>query len=176
MCGDTVPDSNSVAARRWDPGQPCHPHGSGPHFWRGTRVCAARRNAESPAQQPITPAPPDPAIAAALRTISPRPDPRRHREAGQLSQPQHDQQHGKRSSARHRRAGRGRLDRERVPAYLVAACGNCLEVKRDDFVEPPQTGPTARIKQPTRIVNVYAVLRGLGSRAGEPARAGDRPL
>jgi len=35
-------------------------------------------------------------------------------------------------------------------------CGGCLEVKTDDFVEPPGD----RIKEPTRIVNVYAVLRG----------------
>jgi len=43
---------------------------------------------------------------------------------------------------------------------ISATCGHCLEVKRDDFVEPPQSGPSARIVKPTRIVNVYAVLRG----------------
>jgi Peptidase family M28 len=37
-----------------------------------------------------------------------------------------------------------------------AACGGCLEVKRDSFTEPPQS----RIPQPTLITNVYAVLRG----------------
>jgi Peptidase family M28 len=41
-------------------------------------------------------------------------------------------------------------------------CGGCLEVKTDDFVEQP----AERIKEPTRIVNVYAVLRG-----SDPARA-----
>jgi hypothetical protein len=40
------------------------------------------------------------------------------------------------------------------------ACNHCLEVKVDDFVEPAETGPSARIKQPTRIRNVYAILRG----------------
>lgn len=45
---------------------------------------------------------------------------------------------------------------------ISASCGNCLEVKRDDFVEPPQAGTTARIVKPTRIVNIYAVLRGTG--------------
>jgi len=37
-----------------------------------------------------------------------------------------------------------------------AACGGCLEVKRDSFTEVPQS----RIAQPTPITNVYAVLRG----------------
>ncbi len=36
------------------------------------------------------------------------------------------------------------------------ACGGCLEVKTDDFVQA--TGD--RVAKPTRIVNVYAVLRG----------------
>ena len=35
-------------------------------------------------------------------------------------------------------------------------CGGCLEVKTDDFVEPPGE----RIKEPTRILNIYAVLHG----------------
>lgn len=41
-----------------------------------------------------------------------------------------------------------------------ADCGGCLEVKRDTFTEPPNTGPNARIVRPTTITNVYAVLRG----------------
>jgi hypothetical protein len=41
-----------------------------------------------------------------------------------------------------------------------ADCGGCMEVKRDTFTEPPQTGPNARITQPTTITNVYAILRG----------------
>lgn len=49
---------------------------------------------------------------------------------------------------------------------ISAACGGCLEVKRDDFVEPPQTGPYARILKPTKITNVYAILRGT-----DPAQA-----
>jgi len=36
------------------------------------------------------------------------------------------------------------------------ACGGCLEVGTDDFVEPAG----GRIPKPTEIVNVYAVLRG----------------
>jgi hypothetical protein len=45
-------------------------------------------------------------------------------------------------------------------------CGGCLDVKRDTFTEPPQTGPNPRITQPTTITNVYAILRG-----SDPAQA-----
>ena len=48
---------------------------------------------------------------------------------------------------------------ERLQSYS-GDCGGCLEVKRDTFTEPPQTGPHPRITQPTTITNVYAVLRG----------------
>ena len=41
-------------------------------------------------------------------------------------------------------------------------CGGCLEVKRDTFTEQP----TSRIPAPTKITNVYAVLRG-----SDPAQA-----
>jgi hypothetical protein len=43
------------------------------------------------------------------------------------------------------------------------ACGGCLEVKVDSFIEPPAAGLAAyrsRIVKPTPIRNVYAVLRG----------------
>jgi hypothetical protein len=49
------------------------------------------------------------------------------------------------------------------------ACGNCLEVKVDDFVEQPPTGAAAtraRIVKPTEIRNVYAILHG-----SDPAQA-----
>jgi hypothetical protein len=42
-------------------------------------------------------------------------------------------------------------------------CGGCLEVKTDEFIQEP--GP--RIPMPTKITNVYAVLRG-----SDPANAG----
>jgi len=35
-------------------------------------------------------------------------------------------------------------------------CGGCLEVKTDDFMQPP----SRRVKDPTRLINVYAVLKG----------------
>ena len=43
------------------------------------------------------------------------------------------------------------------------ACGGCLEVKTDEFTQEP--GP--RVPTPTKITNVYAVLRGT-----DPANAG----
>lgn len=50
-------------------------------------------------------------------------------------------------------------------------CGGCLEVKRDEFLEPAQSGPAARIVKPTKLTNVYAVLRGT-----DPAQAARRVL
>jgi hypothetical protein len=41
-----------------------------------------------------------------------------------------------------------------------AACNGCLEVKLDTFVETPQPGPKSRIPNPTKITNIYAVLKG----------------
>ena len=49
-------------------------------------------------------------------------------------------------------------------------CGGCLEVKTDEFTQEP--GP--RIPKPTKITNVYAVLRGSDSGQRGPHRAGDR--
>ncbi len=51
---------------------------------------------------------------------------------------------------------------------ISKACGQCLEVDRDTFVADPGSGePWAkRIPRPTRITNVYAILRGT-----DPAQA-----
>lgn len=45
---------------------------------------------------------------------------------------------------------------------ISAGCGGCLEVKRDTFTaDPASGGPWAgRIPKPTRMTNVYAILRG----------------
>ena len=51
---------------------------------------------------------------------------------------------------------------------ISAACGNCLEVKRDDFIEPAGTGPHARIPKPTRLVHVYAILHGTEGKGAAP--------
>jgi hypothetical protein len=55
--------------------------------------------------------------------------------------------------------------------HISEGCGHCLEVKRDDFVEPPQQTANPRIVRPTRIVNIYAVLKG-----SDPAQADRRVL
>ena len=43
---------------------------------------------------------------------------------------------------------------------ISEACHGCLEVKTDTFTEPADSGPRSRIKVPTTITNIYAVLRG----------------
>jgi hypothetical protein len=44
-------------------------------------------------------------------------------------------------------------------------CGGCLEVKRDTFIGDPASGEgwARRIPKPTRITNIYAVMRGRDS-------------
>jgi Peptidase family M28 len=43
---------------------------------------------------------------------------------------------------------------------ISTACGNCLEVKRDIFIQEPDPGSRSRIVKPTQLTNVYAVLPG----------------
>ncbi|MCU1310858.1 MAG: peptidase [Candidatus Angelobacter sp.] len=43
------------------------------------------------------------------------------------------------------------------------ACGGCLDVRTDDFIEPP----SRRIAKPTQLVNVYAVLKGTDPEAAK---------
>ena len=54
---------------------------------------------------------------------------------------------------------------------ISQACGGCLEVKEDNFIEPAMTGPAARVKQPTPLTNVYAILKGT-----DPSQAARRVL
>lgn len=59
--------------------------------------------------------------------------------------------------------------REQFEGYSKA-CGGCLEVKVDDFVEQPQPGfnnSHPRIVKPTPLHNVYAILRGTDPTAGK---------
>jgi Peptidase family M28 len=49
---------------------------------------------------------------------------------------------------------------------LSEACQGCLEVKTDTFTEPADTSPHSRVKAPTTITNVYAIMRG-----SDPAQA-----
>ena len=48
-------------------------------------------------------------------------------------------------------------------AAISDACHGCLEVKTDSFTEPGDPGPHSRIKAPTTITNIYAILRGSDS-------------
>ncbi len=41
-------------------------------------------------------------------------------------------------------------------------CGGCLEVKRDEFVQPASTDARSRVTRATKLVNVYAILHGTG--------------
>jgi hypothetical protein len=45
---------------------------------------------------------------------------------------------------------------------ISAGCGGCLEVKRDEFVEPTSMNAGGRIPRATKLVNVYAVMHGTG--------------
>ena len=113
----------------------------------------------------ILPAPVDPQIAAALKRIS----------AAEI------QQTIAKLVTFHNRSTISSMDTDLPEGQGVTAaaewiesqlkaysseCGGCLEVKRDTFTEPPQTGPHPRIVKPTTITNVYAILRG-----SDPAQA-----
>ncbi len=51
---------------------------------------------------------------------------------------------------------------------ISAACGNCLEVKRDVFTEPGSQGRASRITKPTQLTNVYAILHGTAEKEKAP--------
>lgn len=119
----------------------------------------------APAPQPITPATADPAIAAALQQVSS--DNIKaiitklvsFKNRSTLSSMETDLPPGTGINA-----AADWIESE-FKRYSEA-CGGCLEVKRDEFIEPPATGPNARITKPTKLTNVYAVLRGT-----DPAQA-----
>jgi Peptidase family M28 len=139
-------------------------------------ACAAQAAASAQPLVPpsaahaITPAPADPAIVAALKQIAPE------RIQAIITHLVAFQTRSTISSTDTDLApGTGVLPAadwiESQFKEISAACGNCLEVKRDDFIEPASDAPYARITKPTRIVNVYAVLRGT-----DPAQADRRVL
>jgi hypothetical protein len=49
---------------------------------------------------------------------------------------------------------------------ISEACDECLEVKTDTFTQAGDSAPRSRVKVPTTITNVYAILRGT-----DPAQA-----
>jgi hypothetical protein len=51
-------------------------------------------------------------------------------------------------------------------SQISEACHGCLEVQTDTFTQPADPGPRSRVKAPTTITNVYAILRGT-----DPAQA-----
>jgi hypothetical protein len=51
---------------------------------------------------------------------------------------------------------------------ISAKCGGCLEVKRDEFVEPEAKGPAGRVPRPTKLVNIYAIFKGTAESKAAP--------
>ncbi len=135
---------------------------------------SAQPPAQAPSQataplngQPLAPGKADPAIAAALAAISP--DRVRDDIAKLVS-------FGTRSTL-------SSMDTDLPPGQginaaadwiasefqaISAACGGCLEVKRDVFTEPGSQGRASRITRPTQLTNVYALLHGTAEKAGAP--------
>ena len=117
----------------------------------------------------LGPLPADPAIATALRTISPD---RIRADIAKLVS------FGTRSTL-------SSMDTDLPPGQginaaadwiesefraISATCGGCLEVKRDTFVEQPAAvnGRPSRFAGATRIVNVYAILHGTAADKSAP--------
>ncbi|MHB1958688.1 MAG: M28 family metallopeptidase [Acidobacteriaceae bacterium] len=132
-------------------------------------LCAAFMCSQALAQmdsrsfgKPISPAPPDPRIQAAIQQISPQ---RIQQDIASLVG------FHNRSTLSSNDAGlpkgQGVLAAaDWIEAQFQAyskACGGCLRVKRDTFTQP--SGP--RVQQPVVIHNIYAVLPG-----ADPAQAG----
>ena len=119
-----------------------------------------------PLGQPITPAPADPAIVSALQQVS----------------PDNIKAIITKLVSFNNRSTLSSMETDLAPGTGINAaadwiesefkrysadCGGCLEVKRDEFIEPPGTGPAERITKPTKLTNIYAVLHG-----SDPAQAG----
>lgn len=122
------------------------------------------------AQQAISPAPVDPAIAKAIAQIDPE---NVYADVAKLV-------------AFKNRSTISSMEKDLPPGTgatatadwifseftkISAACGGCLEVKRDDFIEPASNAPASRITRDTRLQNIYAVLKGT-----DPAQAARRVL
>ena len=113
---------------------------------------------------PVAPAAADPAIARALKTIQPS---RIQETINTLVR------FGTRSTLSSMETELPAEQGINAAADWIAAqfdeiskqCGGCLEVHRDTFVADPSSGgPWAgRIPRPTRLTNIYAILRGTDS-------------
>jgi hypothetical protein len=119
----------------------------------------------NPPGQPIIPAHPDPAIAAALSQVSP--DRIRATIEKLVSFNNRSTLSSNDTDLAPNTGVLAAADWIESEFNLISsACNHCLEVHRDDFTEPPAPGPNSRITKPTRIVNIYAILRGT-----DPAQA-----
>jgi Peptidase family M28 len=137
-------------------------------LWLTVPACAAKTAEAShgkPFGSPLTAAPADPAISRALtdvsaahirQTISTLVD---FRTRNTLSSMDTDLPPGTGVTA-------AASWIEQQFTAISDACHGCLEVKTDTFTEPGDPGPRSRIKVPTTITNVYAILRG-----SDPAQA-----
>jgi hypothetical protein len=130
----------------------------------GTGRAAPARSTDT--ARPITTAPADPAIARALADVSAA----------------HIRQTVSTLVDFHTRNTLSSMDADLPPntgataaakwieqqfTVISEACHGCLEVKTDTFTEPGDSAPRSRIKVPTTITNVYAIMRG-----SEAAQAG----
>ena len=130
---------------------------------------ASPGQSQAPASDRLAPPPTDPAIAAALRTISPD---RIHADIAKLVS------FGTRSTLSSMDtdlpAGQGINAAadwiESEFRAISANCGGCLEVKRDAFVEQPapENGRPSRFPGPTRLVNIYAIFHGTSTDKNAP--------
>ncbi len=115
--------------------------------------------AQVPAGQPLTPLPADPAITEALGRVSPE---RIQATIEKLVS------FGNRSTLSSMETDLKPGTGVNAAADWIAseferystACGGCLEVKRDVFTEPGSTAANSRIRKPTKLTNVYAVMKG----------------
>jgi hypothetical protein len=144
---------------------------SNPFLPRTLRLFAALSLAcAACAQGPIAPAPVDPAIAKAIAQIDPD---KAYADVEKLVSFKN-------------RSTLSSMDTDLPPGTginaaadwifaeftrISEACGGCLEVKRDDFIEPAGKAPGSRITRDTRLQNIYAVLKGT-----DPAQANRRVL
>jgi len=135
--------------------------GQNTHVDAGARTIDARPGAETAAIAVDTPAPADPKIAAAIATIDPA-----RIQAIEAHLVSFGTRNTLSSMATDLPTGEGiNAAADWIESQfkeISAGCGGCLEVKRDTFTETPQS----RIPQPTRISNIYAILRGT-----DPAQA-----
>ncbi len=114
-------------------------------------------------QQPagVPAAPPDPQIAAALQDVAPKRIQQTIEKLVSFGTRQTLSSDLPASSGKGANAAAAWIQSE-FERYS-RECGGCLEVKTDEFTQEP--GP--RVPKPTKITNVYAVLRGT-----DPANAG----